>query len=63
VVFARPARFDEFAARYRAELETGEEAAALAELRGLLSGGTVTLLTAARDLEGSHAAVLARLLS
>jgi uncharacterized protein YeaO (DUF488 family) len=33
------------------------------ELRGLLSGGTVTLLAAARDLEGSHAAVLARLLS
>lgn len=56
-----PARFDEFAARYTAELE--EEPAGLDELRALLRGGTVTLLTATRDVEGSHAAVLARLLS
>lgn len=56
-----PARFDEFAARYAAELE--QEPAALDELRGLLRGGTVTLLTATRDLECSHVAVLARLLS
>ncbi|GAC1401945.1 MAG: DUF488 family protein [Mycobacterium sp.] len=58
-----PARCDELAARYTAELETGEESAALAGLRALLCGGTVTLLTATRDLEGSHAAVLARLRS
>ena len=55
------ARFDEFAARYTAELD--EEPAALAELRDLVRAGPVTLVTATRDLEGSHAAVLARLLS
>ena len=57
------ARFDEFAARYAAELETGEGAAALAELRDVLRRGPVTLVTATRDLDGSHVAVLARLLS
>ena len=57
------AQFDEFAGRYAAELETGEGAAALAELRDVLRGGPVTLVTAARDLDGSHVAVLARLLS
>jgi uncharacterized protein YeaO (DUF488 family) len=57
------ARFDEFAAHYAAELETEEGAAALAELRDVLRGGPVTLVTAARDLDGSHVAVLARLLS
>lgn len=57
------ARFDEFAARYAAELETEEGAAAVAEVREVLRGGPVTLVTAARDLDGSHVAVLARLLS
>ncbi len=58
-----PARFDEFTARYAAELETEEGAAALAELRDVLRGGPVTLVTAAGDLDISHVAVLARLLS
>jgi uncharacterized protein YeaO (DUF488 family) len=57
------ARFDEFAARYTAELETEEGAAALAELRDIVRAGPVTLVTATRDLDGSHVAVLARLLS
>ena len=57
------ARFDEFAARYVAELESAEGAAALAELQGILGSGPVTLVTATRDLDGSHVAVLARLLS
>jgi len=57
------ARFDEFAARYTAELETEEGAAALAELRAALRAGPVMLVTAARDLDGSHVAVLAQLLS
>jgi uncharacterized protein YeaO (DUF488 family) len=35
----------------------------LAELRDVLRGGPVTLVTAARDVDGSHVAVLARLLS
>ena len=57
------ARFDDFAARYASELETEEGAAALAELCDVLRAGPVTLVTAARDLDGSHVAVLARLLS
>jgi uncharacterized protein YeaO (DUF488 family) len=36
---------------------------ALAELRDVVRTGPVTLVTAARDLDGSHVAVLARLLS
>jgi uncharacterized protein YeaO (DUF488 family) len=54
-----PARFDEFAARYRAELERPEPAAALAFLRALRRNGTLTLLTATKMLDHSHAAVLA----
>ena len=57
------ARFDEFAARYAQELETEEGTAAMDELSNVLRGGPVTLVTAARDLDGSHVAVLARLLS
>ncbi|RDH79598.1 DUF488 family protein [Mycolicibacterium moriokaense] len=56
-------RFDEFAARYEAELDNEPAAAALEELRGRVSAGPVTLVTAARDLEGSHVAVLAKLLT
>jgi uncharacterized protein YeaO (DUF488 family) len=55
--------YDKFAGRYAAELETEEGAAALAELRDALKAGPVTLVTAARDLDGSHVAVLVRLLS
>lgn len=55
--------FDEFAARYADELKTAEGAAALAELRAVMREGPVTLVTAARDLDGSHVAVLARMLS
>ena len=57
------ARFDEFAARYASELETEEGAAALNELKQMLREGSITLVTAARDLDGSHVAVLAKLLS
>jgi uncharacterized protein YeaO (DUF488 family) len=56
-------RFDEFAARYIQELESEEGTTALDELKQVLRGGPVTLVTAARDLDGSHLAVLARLLS
>jgi uncharacterized protein YeaO (DUF488 family) len=52
-------RFDEFAARYREELL---ESPALAELRKLTERGVVTLVTATREVDGSHAAVLAELL-
>jgi uncharacterized protein YeaO (DUF488 family) len=59
----QPERFDEFADRYADELKTEEGAQALAELRAMVRGGPVTLVTAARDLDGSHVAVLADLLS
>jgi uncharacterized protein YeaO (DUF488 family) len=56
-------RFEEFAARYEAELQTAAGAAALDELRDAVRAGPVTLVTATRDLDGSHAAVLANLLT
>ncbi len=55
----QPERFAEFASRYEAEL-TGNTA--LEELRKLTRRGVVTLVTATRDLDGSQAAVLAKLL-
>jgi uncharacterized protein YeaO (DUF488 family) len=55
----QPERFDEFAARYREELQGSE---ALDELRKLTKRGVVTLVTATRDVQGSHVAVLATLL-
>lgn len=55
-------RFPEFADRYRAELESDEGRAATERLLELVGDRPVSLLTAARDLEHSQAAVLARLL-
>jgi uncharacterized protein YeaO (DUF488 family) len=55
----QPERFDEFATRYEAELAGSP---ALEELRKLTKRGVVTLVTAVRHVEGSHAAVLAKLL-
>jgi uncharacterized protein YeaO (DUF488 family) len=59
----QPERFDEFATRYEDELQADEGATALDELKKVLRDGPVTLVTAARDLDASHVAVLARLLS
>ncbi|HEY2054363.1 MAG TPA: DUF488 family protein [Solirubrobacterales bacterium] len=53
-----PERFAEFAARYRAELATGEQAEALARIAAEARAGTVTLLTATKQVEISQAAVL-----
>ncbi|GAB3974095.1 DUF488 family protein [Plantactinospora veratri] len=58
----RPERFTEFRRRYLAELAEPQAAAGVDELRRLARAGTVTLLTATRDLEQSQAAVLAELL-
>jgi uncharacterized protein YeaO (DUF488 family) len=58
-----PARFGEFAARYRIELGEPERAAALASLRERSGRQPVTLLTAARAVAISHAAVVADVLS
>lgn len=55
----KPERFDEFAKRYKKELHGSE---ALDELRKLTKRGAVTLVTATRELDGSQAAVLAKLL-
>jgi uncharacterized protein YeaO (DUF488 family) len=55
----QPERLEEFAARYREELQGSET---LDELRKLTKSGVVTLVTATRDVQGSHAAVLAALL-
>jgi uncharacterized protein YeaO (DUF488 family) len=58
----RPERFEEFRRRYLVELADPLPEAALNELRMLTRGGPVTLLTATRDVDHSHAAVLAELL-
>jgi uncharacterized protein YeaO (DUF488 family) len=52
----QPERFAEFAARYEAELSGN---AALEQLRELSKRGVVTLVTATRKVEISHAAALA----
>jgi len=57
-----PERFAEFAARYRAELTSGEQAAALARLRDLAADRPLVLLTATKDVELSAARVLADVL-
>jgi len=55
----QPERFEEFAKRYAAELDGNP---ALDELRQMAKTGTVTLVTATREVDGSHAAVLANIL-
>jgi uncharacterized protein YeaO (DUF488 family) len=57
-----PARFDEFARRYRDELKQPCRAAALVHLSHLAKTHTVTLLTATKDIDSSEAAVLAALI-
>jgi uncharacterized protein YeaO (DUF488 family) len=52
--------FEEFGRRYEAELAEPAAAEALERLRELAAKGPVTLLTASKDLEHSHAAVLVR---
>jgi len=54
-----PSRFEAFRERYLEELRTPERQAAGQHLRELAQRGDVTLLTATRDVEHSHAAVLA----
>ncbi|KMS92262.1 DUF488 domain-containing protein [Prauserella rugosa] len=58
-----PERFAEFRRRYLDELDDAERAEALAHLRRLADDGAVTLLTATRDVDHSHAAVLAEVLN
>jgi len=59
-----PDRFEDFAARYEQELEDPERAAAFDDLRRRATGSPrLTLLTAVRAVEISHAEVLRRLLT
>jgi len=58
----QPDKFPAFRQRYRQELRGTEQSRALDHLRQLASHGTVSLLTATRDIEHSQAAVLAELL-
>jgi uncharacterized protein YeaO (DUF488 family) len=53
-----PEKWDEFADRYRAELEQPERAQALDELRGYAAEGDLTLLTASKRDDISEARVL-----
>ncbi|MBB1156330.1 MULTISPECIES: DUF488 domain-containing protein [Amycolatopsis] len=57
-----PDRYDEFAERYRSELEEPERAEALDQLRALAKEGPLTLLTATKRSDISEAAVLADIL-
>ena len=56
-----PDKFTEFRKRYVAELKAQGEG--LAELRARLKGRAVTLLTATKELDLSHATVLRALLA
>ncbi|MEU9737126.1 DUF488 family protein [Streptomyces sp. NPDC048002] len=54
--------YEEFARRYEAELSAPEAVELLAHVRELASEGPLTLVTAVKTPERSHASVLARLL-
>ncbi len=58
-----PDKFDEFARRYRDELQSPAGQEALQALRDCVRGKRLTLLTATKDVEHSQAAVLADLLN
>ncbi|MFI8997902.1 DUF488 domain-containing protein [Streptomyces sp. NPDC053542] len=58
----RAEAYEEFAERYRAELAGEPGSGALERLRELAADGPLTLLTATKELELSHAAVLLNLL-
>jgi uncharacterized protein YeaO (DUF488 family) len=57
-----PARFADFSHRFRDELKEAPRAEALEHLRSLAAKGTLTLLTASREVEISQATVLAEVI-
>lgn len=57
-----PDKFPQFRARYRAELAAPASQQAVAQLRELAADRPLTLLTATKDIDHSHAAVLADML-
>jgi uncharacterized protein YeaO (DUF488 family) len=58
-----PEKFDEFARRYRKELEDDDASTALDELREFAQKGALTLLTASKRDDISQATVLAEILN
>lgn len=58
-----PATFDEFSRRYAGELADADHKQAWDHLAATAAQGTITLLTATKDVEHSEAAVLAQRLS
>jgi uncharacterized protein YeaO (DUF488 family) len=58
-----PAKFDEFARRYRTELDAAPAADGVARLRALARQRPVTLVTATRDVDHSAARVLSDFLT
>lgn len=58
-----PDKFSQFRDRYRAELAASASQRAVAQLRELAADRPLTLLTATRDIDHSHAAVLADVLA
>lgn len=58
-----PPRFEAFSERYRTELAQAPGRDALADLRRRIADRHAVLLTATKDLELSHLAVLAEVLS
>ena len=58
-----PEKFDEFARRFREELQSDDAAQALDELGELAQKGTLTLLTASKRDDISQATVLAGILN
>ena len=57
-----PERYEEFASRYRLELQDPERAQRLVDLRRLAQSGPLTLLTAAKRSDISEATVIAQVL-
>jgi len=55
----RADRFEQFRDRYLAELDDADHAEAVSTLQAVCAGSRVTLLTATRELAGSHARILA----
>jgi uncharacterized protein YeaO (DUF488 family) len=58
-----PAKFEEFARRYRAELEEADRRRALQHLRDLAADRRLTLLTGTKNPDVSEASVLAAILN
>ena len=58
-----PAKYDQFAQRYIAELAQSPADQALIELKALAAAGPITLVTATKELKLSHLPLLSSLLA